>query len=673
MHADLSAFTWTSQQELNEAVVRHSGMGASDSVETEPMHLDGRRLVEQFRDAAPFIVRIRGEFLGVVECRRAQAVVLAPDLALRRVSLDVLRDELCRDVEAPFVAEVDRILEDCAVPASRRSRARAALLRERLGARPVGMAWQLRVRPGTSFVRQLRSAGVIGRLAMLAAAHVAEYALWLVSWWMIGTAALSGRVDWGWLLAWVLAIATIVPLRAFANWSQSVAGIGLGGLLKQRLLAGALELSPEHIRRKGAGQLLGCAIEAETMESLALSGGLNAAVAGLEVVLAGVVLALGAGGPLHALMLAAWVAVGGVLAWRYANRRAAWTGRRLEMTHDLVERMSGYRTRLAQSPPGRWHDGEDQALDAYLTSSAAMDARSALLSAVVPRGWLIVGLCGLAPAFLTAGLAAAPQLAVGLGGTLLAYQALRRLMGGASQLSDVAIAWRQVAPMFRAAGAAPSESIPPSMPSATDGPRTVLEAHDLTFRYPDRAQPALSGASLRIEKGDWLLLEGSSGGGKSTLTSLLAGLRKPDSGLLLSGGLDRPTLGPAGWRQRVAAAPQYHENHILAGPLAFNLLMGRQWPPSAADVAEAETVCRELGLGDLLERMPSGIMQMVGETGWQLSQGERSRVFLARALLQRPELVLLDESFAALDPENLRQSLECVLRRAETLMVVAHP
>ena len=64
---------------------------------------------------------------------------------------------------------------------------------------------------------------------------------------------------------------------------------------------------------------------------------------------------------------------------------------------------------------------------------------------------------------------------------------------------------------------------------------------------------------------------------------------------------------------------------------------------------------------------------MVGETGWQLSQGERSSIYIARALLQRASVVLLDESFAALDPENLRRCLTCVLKRAETLIVVAHP
>jgi ABC-type ATPase involved in cell division len=51
--------------------------------------------------------------------------------------------------------------------------------------------------------------------------------------------------------------------------------------------------------------------------------------------------------------------------------------------------------------------------------------------------------------------------------------------------------------------------------------------------------------------------------------------------------------------------------------------------------------------------MPAGLLQMVGETGWQLSHGERSRLYIARALLQRAELIILDESFAALDPENL--------------------
>lgn len=123
---------------------------------------------------------------------------------------------------------------------------------------------------------------------------------------------------------------------------------------------------------------------------------------------------------------------------------------------------------------------------------------------------------------------------------------------------------------------------------------------------------------------------------------------------------------------RVAAAPQFHENHVLTGTFAFNLLMGKGWPAQRQDFQEAEAVCRALGLGGLLDRMPAGLLQMVGETGWQLSHGERSRLFMARSLLQGADLVMLDESFAALDPETMQQCLDYVLGRAKSLLVIAH-
>jgi ATP-binding cassette subfamily B protein len=100
--------------------------------------------------------------------------------------------------------------------------------------------------------------------------------------------------------------------------------------------------------------------------------------------------------------------------------------------------------------------------------------------------------------------------------------------------------------------------------------------------------------------------------------------------------------------------------------------MGRRWPPAEEDVKEAYAVCRNLQLGDLLDRMPAGMLQMVGETGWQLSHGERSRLYMARALLQGADLVILDESFAALDPETLRQCLGYALDYSSTLLVIAH-
>lgn len=124
-------------------------------------------------------------------------------------------------------------------------------------------------------------------------------------------------------------------------------------------------------------------------------------------------------------------------------------------------------------------------------------------------------------------------------------------------------------------------------------------------------------------------------------------------------GLDAPTLG-AQWQAMAGTAPQFHENHVLSGSVAFNLLMGRQWPAGPAALAEAQSVCDALGLGELLQRMPAGLHQRIGETGWQLSHGERSRLFLARALLQGAPLTVLDESFAALDPETLARCLRAV-------------
>ena len=200
-----------------------------------------------------------------------------------------------------------------------------------------------------------------------------------------------------------------------------------------------------------------------------------------------------------------------------------------------------------------------------------------------------------------------------------------------------------------------------------------MQARDLNFRYRPLGRPVLQDCSLQIYPGDRLLLEGPSGGGKSTLAAVLTGLRAAESGSLLLWGFDRQLLGGEEWRKRVVMAPQFQENYVFSETFAFNLLMGRRWPPTPEDLEEAESICQELGLGELLQRMPSGFQQTLGESGWQLSHGERSRLFIARTLLQKADLMVLDESFGALDPENLERALQCVLRRASTLLVIAHP
>lgn len=652
-------------------------------LEAEPRPLRYADVVRLARDTvAPTLLRVPGEgvprFLALLSARDGSAKLVCPDLSVRRVGSGDLRAVLCRTTEEPLAGEVGRLLEEVGVPERRRARARSSILEQRLGPRWIGECWGLRNPPGTSLWRRARQARLAPRLTTFFVSHVVQYALWLLSWWVIGQAALGGRPDRGLIAAWVLLIMTSIPLRLLETWSAGLFAIGAGGLIKQRLLQGALKLEPEEIRHEGVGHLLGRVFEGDAVETLALSGGLLGLVAVAELLFGAWVLWAGAGGWLHVALLAAWVALVVALGWVYYRRRLGWTESRLRLTHNLVEVMVGHRTRLAQEARERWHEGEDQSLEQYLRVSARMDGVAAKLAALAPRGWLVLGVAALAPAYAS-GEASAASLAVGLGGILLVFRALAKLSESLASLAGAGVAWGKVAPLFAAAGRPDEAGVPsfsvsaPSRGGNETEPRAVAEAHDLVFRYRGREEPVLRGCSLRIDEGERLLLEGPSGGGKSTLASLLTGMRSPDSGLLLLGGLDRQTLGLDGWRRRVVSAPQFHENHVLTETFAFNLLMGRRWPPRVEDMAEAEAVCRELGLGELLGRMPGGFEQMVGESGWQLSHGERSRLFIARALLQRSDLIVLDESFAALDPENLRRALACVLNRAPALLVIAHP
>jgi ATP-binding cassette subfamily B protein len=476
------------------------------------------------RRAGPALLRLPGTgapgFLALLSGRRRTVSVLGPDLVVRRLRPAAIRAALCRGLEAPLAADVDRLLAAIGVPVRRRARARQAILGERLSAERLGGCWLLRLPAGTPFWRQMRQARLPQRLLVLVGAHAGQYVLWLLSWWLVGQGALQGRLDRGWLVAWALLLLTLVPLRRLVTWSQGRVAIDAGGLLKRRLLAGALRLAPEEIRQQGAGQLLGRVIESEAVEALALSGGVLGLLAGLELGLAAAVLGAGAGGGRQALLLLGWLGLTGLLGWRYVWRRQPWTVARLDLTHDLVERMIGHRTRLAQEAPAHWHDGEDQALARYLELARAMDRTAAWLMALVPRGWLLLGLLGFAPAFLI-GHGAPVALAVGLGGILLAYEAFKKLATGLWHLAGATIAWQQAAPLFHAAARPEVATSPPLARVSGDGAAPVLEAHDLVFRYRERGEPVLHGCSLRLCPGDRLLLEGPSGGGKSTLAALL--------------------------------------------------------------------------------------------------------------------------------------------------------
>lgn len=632
--------------------------------------------VEQLiHTAAPAVLRIPGdplELVLLVSAKRGTARVIDREGVVRSIAVETLRARISREVDTRMGKRLDPLLNTARVPEATRERVKRAMMFSRVGAFPQNAGWLLRERPGASFWRQCRRSGLLRRALIFFLANAAAYGLWIAGWWTVGRGAFEGQMQHGWLYAWGLLLLTLVPFRVLASWAGGVLAIDAGALLKQRLLGGALQLEPEEVRHQGAGQLLGRVLESEAVETLAIGGGLNTFVSVIELVIAGFVVAAGSGGSTDLAWFLAWIAVTLFATWFYLRRRDRWTSARVQMTYDLVERIVGHRTRLAQERRDQWHDVEDQLLDRYLLRSIELDRAQIVLMTLLPRGWLLVGIAALTPAVVDG--APPALLAVSLGGVILAYRAFRSLSGGTLQLAGAVIAWDQIKQIYRAATRA--ERVPPagfSWKTETSADNVLVEAHKLIFKYPDRPEPVLHGLNLQIRSGEKLLVEGESGSGKSTLAALLAGLRQPQQGLLLLGGLDRPTLGLEGWRRRVVAAPQFHENHVLSGTFAFNLLMGRRWPATPEDLQEAENVCRALGLGPLLDRMPAGFRQAVGETGWQLSHGEKSRLFVARALLQGAELVLLDESFAALDPETIQKAVGYVLAQKKTLVVVAHP
>jgi ATP-binding cassette subfamily B protein len=634
-------------------------------VEAEPCTLSYESLNGMLEGAGPAVVQLPGKgisrFLMLLPSRgRGRISLLAPDLRTAQLSTATVRHALCAEVEQPIAGEVERLLEEAGITGSRSHAARAVMVRDRLRGREVGGCWLLRA-----------------CWAQLLAGHGTEYFFLILSWWLVGRGALAGHLDRGWLFAWALILLTLVPFRWLNTWLQGWLAIHGGILFKQRLLLGALRLHPEEIRHKGVGQFLGQVMEAGAVESLALSVGFQGLTAGIELLAAEFVLSRGVGAAVEMLLLPVWVVLALFAARHYLHQRRAWTRGRLAITSSLTERMVGHRTRLAQEAPEHWHQGEDEALERYFDFSAKMDCTAARLTVLAPRGWLLLGLLGLTAPFAFRSVTDI-GLAIALGGILLAYQAIRRLTSGALALADAVVAWDQVSELFHSAArpqlrGSPSVDSARAVSAAEGSAPSVLDAHELTFRYPDRGESVLRGCSLALRRGERILLRGPSGGGKSTLASLLVGLRTPQSGLLLLHGLDRQTLGSQGWRRRIVSAPQFHENHVFTETFLFNLVMGRQWPPSEEDLREATDICHELGLGPLLAKMPAGMVQMVGETGWQLSHGERSRLYIARALLQRADILVFDESFAALDPENVRLALDCVLRRAPTVLVIAHP
>jgi ATP-binding cassette, subfamily B, bacterial len=654
------------------------GLAGRLGVELEPITPRYHELPDVVSRAAPAVLQVRRNgrpmYLVLLGKRWGRVRLLAPDAGVVSLDAGQVIAAVRQEKQDRVAAEVDQLLAGVEMSPRARARARGKVLLQRLGQEELRTCWIMRPQ------RTARARTLLGDIPALVASILANHLLLSLvlagSFWILGRAALQAHLETGWFVGWIAVIACAVPLRLLEVWWQGLFSIRVGTLLKQQLLAGILKLTPDEIRLDGIGRHFGRVAESEVVELLTLGGALLAVLSLVDLVLAAVILALGAGGWLHVAALAAWTLFAFVLAMRHYRVQREWSGARIDITHDLLERMLGHRTRLAQLPLERWHDGEDRRLSEYCETSQVMDHRTMNLSALLRDGWLVLALLMLLPAFAT-GSAPTAALAVSAGGILLALRAFDEISVFFQQISLAAASFEQIRDLLRAvmrpelASKVPLEMEAGKLAEETGG--TVIEARGLTFRHHSRTRPVLENCSLQIARGDRILLEGPSGGGKSTLVSLLTGLRTPEAGVLLLRGLDRATFGISGWRRRVTAAPQFHENHVLNGSFAYNLLLGREWPTSFEMREKARALCTELGLDELVSKMPAGLDELIGETGWQLSHGEKSRLYIARTLLQGVELVILDESFASLDPETMRVAVKCVLEHAPSVLVVSHP
>jgi len=203
-----------------------------------------------------------------------------------------------------------------------------------------------------------------------------------------------------------------------------------------------------------------------------------------------------------------------------------------------------------------------------------------------------------------------------------------------------------------------------------------IEAPQIRFRnvhfaYPTRPEnPIFAGLNLSVRQGETLALVGTSGGGKSSVIQLIERFYDPDIGAVEFEGIDIKELNVAWLRDQMGLVSQ--EPVLFNGTIRENL----QYGLSTASVDEIEDACKLANAHDFISSFPDKYDTNVGQQGTQISGGQKQRIAIARAILKRPKVLLLDEASSALDSESeqiVQQALDNVMAsRHQTTIVIAH-
>ncbi|MGW3986215.1 peptidase domain-containing ABC transporter [Streptomyces sp. NPDC004830] len=209
---------------------------------------------------------------------------------------------------------------------------------------------------------------------------------------------------------------------------------------------------------------------------------------------------------------------------------------------------------------------------------------------------------------------------------------------------------------------APSE---PAGGSRTELDSTSIRVEGVGFRYTKHSDPVLHDVSLDIAPGARVALVGRSGSGKSTLGRIICGLYEPSTGSVRFGGRPMAEYDRDALRRAIGYIPQ--EVHLHNRTILENLTLGQD-----ISLEQVRDYCDSVGILDFLEELPMGLKTLVSEMGANFSGGQRQRLAIVRALLQRPRILVMDEATASLDTVNERRVTEIIRDIGATQVIIAH-